>query len=226
MLGYGEAAAECMRHFCDHDAHGYSQPRRWGDGSFEDVHLSDGSIVQLAGGDHDCSAGVIGIYDALGVPTGGASWTGDMLGEMLGTGAFTEVDVAGAIAGDVLWRTGHVELLTVHDGTRWQGGFRMSESCDVDGWQGDQTGWECAESAFDPSDWERCIRCTLTRGDELSDEEARKLAKMVAQYAAEYAYGESDHRRGLNQYNAAHWAFAYVERMVGKVDAIARKLGA
>lgn len=54
-LSIPERIAQVAEHFARHDAHGYSQPNRGGDGTTETVALSDGSKVTVHGGDYDCS---------------------------------------------------------------------------------------------------------------------------------------------------------------------------
>lgn len=84
----------------DDDSHGYDQNDRWGP-------------------DYDCSSFVISAYDFAGLPVkdNGAGYTGNMVTAFKKTGF---VDVTHTInldtgegleTGDVLWRTGHTELI-------------------------------------------------------------------------------------------------------------------
>ena len=62
-----EIAAQVMEHYCNHDALGYSQPNRAGDGTIETITLSDGSKVRGRSGDKDCSELVRQSYECAGV---------------------------------------------------------------------------------------------------------------------------------------------------------------
>lgn len=54
-LSIPERIAQVAEHIARHNAHGYSQNNRAGDGTTESVTLSDGSKVVIHGGDYDCS---------------------------------------------------------------------------------------------------------------------------------------------------------------------------
>ena len=164
FLTYPEAASELMWHLVTHEAHGYSQPNRDGDGTTEIIRLSDGTTARLHGGDYDCSRAVIACYTALGVDCGGATYTGNMLDGMFYTAkTFRLVSPMDAKNGDVLLRDGHTELCIVRDGKRYQAGFRGSEHGTITGATGDQTGREATYSAYDSSRWLWCMRCVETR---------------------------------------------------------------
>lgn len=164
FLSYAQAASQLMQHLCDHNAHGYSQPNREGDGTVETIRLSDGTKAKLHGGDYDCSKAVIECYAALGVDVGGATYTGNMIECMVHrSGSFRFVAPKDADDGDVLLRSGHTEMLIRRDGKRYQAGFRGSEHGTITGTKGDQTGREAAVSIYDPERWTWCLRCTRTR---------------------------------------------------------------
>ena len=164
FLTYAEAASELMWHLVTHNAHGYSQPNRNGDGTTETVRLSDGTTAKLHGGDYDCSKAAIECYTALGVDCGGATYTGNMLeGMYYRAKTFRIVSPQAARDGDVLLREGHTELCIVRDGRRYQAGFRGSEHGTITGRQGDQTGREASYSAYDPSRWLWCLTCVAKR---------------------------------------------------------------
>ena len=80
-----------MEHLVTHDGdggHGYSQgSNRWGNGVLETLEI-DGRSYRFAGGDRDCSSGVISAYEAAGVDCGGATYTGNMRARLCGTGNF------------------------------------------------------------------------------------------------------------------------------------------
>lgn len=143
MLSKCQAAAEVMLHLCEHDAHGYSQPARKGDGTWETVKLSDGSTVQVHGGDMDCSESVRASWAAVGVlPKDSYMWTGNEDELLLDHGfirlPFVRSDLR---VGDVLWKEGHTEMV-VRPG--YQGGFNGDEKGGIGfgAKVGDQTGYE------------------------------------------------------------------------------------
>ena len=169
-LTRAQAASEVMWHLVTHDAHGYSQPHRAGDGTTEELYLSDGERVVIHGGDYDCSEAVRMCYAAVGVLEwdywDSYTWTGNERSMLLSHG-FEEIDVWDAQDGDVLFVPGHTELCLDMDGSRIQAGFRHSEDYDIDGEQGDQTGDEATWSPFDGTDWECAFRYV---GPEREDE--------------------------------------------------------
>ena len=71
MAASNEVAARIMEHLVAHDGdggHGYSQgSNRWGNGVLETLEI-DGHAYRFAGGDRDCSSGVISAYEAAGAP--------------------------------------------------------------------------------------------------------------------------------------------------------------
>ena len=160
-LTRAQAASEVMWHLVTHDAHGYSQPHRAGDGTTETIYLSDGEEVTIHGGDYDCSEAVRMCYAAVGVLEwdywDSYIWTGNEPDVLFAHG-FEEISPWDAEDGDVLFVTGHTELCLDMDGSRIQAGFRHSEDYDIDGWQGDQTGDEATWSGFRPEAWERAFR--------------------------------------------------------------------
>lgn len=64
---------------------------------------------------------------------------------------------------------------------------------------------------------------------EYDDEEAEVVTdqdvKRIAEACAQYVYGDSDRKRNLNQYNAAHWGFGYAEKAYKLLVKVAAKLG-
>ena len=91
MAASNEVAAHIMEHLVAHDGdggHGYSQgSNRWGNGVLETLEI-DGHAYRFAGGDRDCSSGVISAYEAAGVDCGGATYTGNMRVRLCSTGNF------------------------------------------------------------------------------------------------------------------------------------------
>lgn len=142
-LTRAKAAAEIMRHLCEHGAHGYSQPARKGDGTWETITLSDGTKAMVHGGDYDCSESVRMCWAAVGVlPDDSYMWTGNERDLLLKHG-FEELSFRKSALriGDVLWKEGHTELY-VGDGK--QAGFNGDENGGIGYGSkvGDQTGYE------------------------------------------------------------------------------------
>ena len=152
MLSYPEMAAEVMVHFAGHDSHGYTQGSgRWGNGATETVTLSDGTAVDIALGDRDCSAGVISAWEAvLPGATAWATYTGDMRSAFLSTGLFGWVPASedfSANVGDVcLAEERHTAMIV---GVDQIAEFSIAEDGTIYGKQeGDQTGYECAVNPY------------------------------------------------------------------------------
>lgn len=159
MLTYAQAAVEVANHLIDHDAHGYSQPNRAGDGTVETIRLSDSTRVRVHGGDYDCSELVRAVWAAVGVlPWGSYMWTGNEPA-LLHAHGFEDVDVRAAAhmrPGDVLWREGHTELYL---GGGKCGGARHGDAPGgTTGRQGDQDGTEVARGTYLPKSWTRAFR--------------------------------------------------------------------
>lgn len=157
MSKVSEAASWLFWHMITDPRHGYSQPNRWGTGSKENVDVPDWGTVTIADGDRDCASGVISCYKALGINTGYATWTGNMLNGLLSTGLFEEVPLYGpSFDGDILLRKGHTEMILAN--TKYQAGFRRSETHGINGRTGDQDGYESTYSPLRLSEWEHKIR--------------------------------------------------------------------
>ena len=155
-----ERAAEVMEHMCRHDGdggHGYSQVSRYGDGTTEVVTLSDGTRVTIAGGDRDCSSGIISAFEAVGVDCGGATYTGNMRSCMCGTGNFAWHPMGdGYIAqrGDVYLNERHHTAMCTSASPDTLAQFSISETGGVDGREGDQTGWESNIRSYYSYPWD------------------------------------------------------------------------
>lgn len=174
-----EIAAEVMEHYCEHDAHGYSQVHRAPDGT-EAITLSDGTRVTIAGGDTDCSELVRRCYEAAGVLGGywqDYLWTGNEAGVLLSHG-FVEVSVHNVQRGDVLWVKGHTALYLgdgyigeAHHGDYYGG---------LDGREGDQDGTEVRMARYYPSHWTTAYHYDYSdEADELTDEDVATIRSMV-----------------------------------------------
>lgn len=127
------------------DSHGYDQGDRWGP-------------------DYDCSSLVIQAYQEAGVPvkTNGASYTGNMVEAFLASG-FTDVTStvtlssgSGLIKGDVVWKSGHVEMVSR---VGYLVGASINENGETTGGTtGDQTGKEIRERTYYNYPWTRVLR--------------------------------------------------------------------
>lgn len=168
MSRVSEAASWVMWHLVTHADHGYSQPNRHGTGGphtgdysatgGEVIDVPDWGEVRIHSGDYDCSEAAIDCYGFLGIPVGGATYTGNELSGLTSTGLFTAYR-AGSVTprdGDILLRPGHTEMV-VNGGTE-QAGFRRSERHGITGKTGDQDGYESTYSALDVSKWTWIIR--------------------------------------------------------------------
>lgn len=125
------------------NSHGYDQSGRWGP-------------------DYDCSSLVIQAYENAGVPvkTNGATTTRNMCSVFLKTG-FADVTKqvnlktgAGLKKGDVLWRTGHTEMMC---SKTQRVGAHSSETGGKYGVDGDQTGREIDIRSYGGT-WTRVLR--------------------------------------------------------------------
>ena len=127
------------------DSHGYDQTNRWGL-------------------DYDCSSLVIQAFENAGCPvkTNGASYTGNMVDVFLNTGfvdVTSQVNLAtgeGLKEGDVVWKSGHVEMI-IQNGQIV--GARINENGEVTGGEtGDQTGQEIRVRAYYNYPWTIVLR--------------------------------------------------------------------
>lgn len=150
-----EVAAQVMEHYCNHNAHGYSQPNREGDGTTETIALSDGSTVRGHGGDVDCSELVRQCYESAGVLGGywdDYMWTGNEDEILVGHG-FRRISLSDIVRGDVLWRSGHTAIYLGNGqiGEAHHGDY----SGGLSGRKGDQDGTEVRIATYYASSWSR-----------------------------------------------------------------------
>ena len=160
-LSYADAAAAIMEHLCSPSTHGYSQVNRAGVGTGgpknETIALSDGTKVKISNGDRDCSSAAIECYAALGVPTGGATYTGNMRRCMCGTGNFRWItDLSQRRRGDILLNEAHHTAVYLGGGRLGQ--FSISERGTTHGTRGDQTGYESNVKAYYNYPWNGILR--------------------------------------------------------------------
>lgn len=182
-----EIAAQVMEHYCNHDAHGYSQPNRAGDGTTETITLSDGSKVRGRGGDKDCSELVRQCYECAGVLGGywdDYMWTGNE-DEILTAHGFKRVGLSDIVRGDVLWRSGHTAI--------YLGGGKIGEahhgdySGGLSGRKGDQDGTEVRITTYYQSAWSRAYHYPEDGGTDEEDSEGFEVTKTVKVYSESLA---------------------------------------
>ncbi len=178
MLTYRERSVEVMGHLVECASHGYSQASRWGDGGSEVFALSDGSSVEIATGDRDCSSGVCDACEAAKPgSTGGATYTGNMCQCFLSTGLWAwhpAGDGYVARPGDVyLNEARHPAMCGPDAGSLMQ--FSISETGGVDGAEGDQTGRESNVRAYYDYPWDGVLEYV---GDE-GPQEAQTGDEMI-----------------------------------------------
>lgn len=189
-----EAFARLFEHMCRHDGaggHGYSQPARWGDGTTERVDLGDGVTVEVAGGDRDCSSGVVSCLRAVGVDTHGATYTGNML-DLCSGGLFRAhprrggrcVDGYVARRGDIYLNTGHHTAICLSADPDLLAQFSLSEHGTISGATGDQTGRESNVRPYYDYPWTHTLSWTSDGGsigeeDEVKAEDIQAIAEAV-----------------------------------------------
>ena len=145
LLTYQEMMAEVGEHIALHDAHGYSQTNREGDGTVEHLTFSDGTPYKIHGGDYDCSEDMRMCVAAVGlVPWGywdSYMWT-ENEDEVLTSHGFKRIpfDWETTQRGDILWVKGHTGIAL---GAGLQADAHGDEYGGITGPnQGDQTGHE------------------------------------------------------------------------------------
>lgn len=139
------AAVSWAVSIAEDDSHGYDQGSRWGP-------------------DYDCSSLVIQAYENAGVPvkTNGASYTGNMVDVFLACG-FKDVTSGivlssglGLIKGDVVWKSGHVEMVSA---SGYLVGASINENGETTGGTtGDQTGKEIRVRSYYNYPWTTVLR--------------------------------------------------------------------
>ncbi len=135
-----EKAVKWAEDIANDNTHGYSQADRWSK-------------------DFDCSSLVISAYDAAGlaVKKNGANNTSDMIAAFKASGfkdVSSKVNFAngdGLMAGDVLWRKGHVGMSVGNK-------KYVSASSNKDGKAGDSSGSEIAVKNYYNDSWTVALR--------------------------------------------------------------------
>ena len=144
-----DLAAGIMEHFAAHVAHGYNQgQQRYGDGSIEKLVIN-GTVVYVAGGDRDCSWGVLDALKAAGFDIGGATYTGDMRSNLTARGWAWKPMSYIAKRGDIYLNERDHTAMCVSDVPDMLAEFSINEHGTITGGQvGDQTGRECLVRPF------------------------------------------------------------------------------
>ena len=153
MAQMNEVAARIMEHLCEHDAHGYTQGSRWGNGTTESINV-DGQDYYFPGGDRDCSSAVISAYQAAGLDVD-ATYTGNMRSAFLATGLFEwhGMDFI-AQRGDIYLNEGnHTAECTCPD-PDLLAEFCIAENGGIYGVEGDQTGFEAYVHGYYDYPWD------------------------------------------------------------------------
>lgn len=164
MVAANKVAASIMEHFASHKAHGYTQGSgRWGDSTTEYVKVGGGRFP-VAGGDRDCSSGIISAYEAAGVPVRdkGATYTGNMKQAFLATGMFEWKPMTfKARRGDVYLNHVNHTAMCVDDSPDKLAEFWLNENGGITGGKkGDQTGGECRVKGYYSFPWDGILHFT------------------------------------------------------------------
>lgn len=162
MARVNEIAAQVMEHLCTCPEHGYSQYGRWGGGGYCNV-ATDIGLLSVKKGDRDCSSAVIDSWrKALqGTSYEGelddATYTGNMKRVFTRSGLFEWKPMSfSASRGDVYLNEAYHTAMCIH-GESWNdvlGEFSISETGDIDGEPGDQTGWESSIHGYYDYPWD------------------------------------------------------------------------
>lgn len=134
-----EKAVQWAIAIANDNSHGYSQANR-------------------NGPDYDCSSMVISAFEWAGIPTGGATYTGNMYSEFMAngwkdvTGEVNRVTGFGLIPGDVLLNDANHTCLYIGDGKV------VNARTDSDGRQGDSFGDEIRIQSYWNFPWDHVLR--------------------------------------------------------------------
>lgn len=161
-INRANVAVQIMEHLCECPAHGYSQPGRYGTTGYCGVATDAGSI-SVKRGDRDCSSAVC---EAWELALAGTDWEGavtrynttwSMKELFLNSGLFEWKPMSfDAEPGDVyLDIDEHTAMCVQNDGVAdLLAEFSISETGDIDGEPGDQTGWESSVHGYYSGSWD------------------------------------------------------------------------
>lgn len=195
-MGIIERAIAWADSIANDDSHGYDQTNRWGP-------------------DYDCSSLLITAYENAGVPvkTNGASFTGNMVSVFINCG-FTDVTPsitlstgAGLKPGDVLWKSGHVEMVEYNGNIV---GASINENGETTGGvTGDQTGKEIRIRSYYNGPWETVLRYVEPEESAEWITGNRRLTTAEMQHNARLFY---------NYFKARGWSINAICAMLGNIE--------
>lgn len=200
-MSVNDSAVSWALSIANDNSHGYDQTSRWGP-------------------DYDCSSLIIQAYENAGVPvkSNGASYTGDMVSAFKKCGfkdvtsSITLSSGSGLIKGDVVWKSGHVEMVSR---AGYLVGASINENGETTGGQtGDQTGNEIRERTYYNSPWTIVLRYpeessseTISKDDVISKNAYLTLAEM--QVNARYIY---------QYFSSQGWTLNAIAGMLGNMQ--------
>ena len=159
MANLPEVAAQIMEHLCTHNAHGYTQGSRWGNG-IPEVLTIDGKQYTIMGGDRDCSSAIISAYQAAGLNVN-ATYTGNMVDAFLATGLFEWKPMSFiAQRGDIYLNIVNHTAMCTSPNPDMLAEFSISETGGIYGQEGDQTGYEAYIHPYYDYPWDGILHCT------------------------------------------------------------------
>lgn len=198
MATYASKLADLHLAMVNDDRNGYSQwPYRWG----EDGHVVTYGGATMRTGSYDCSSSVIAACQALGIPVGGASYTGNMEAGLTSQGAFVAFPYSygSLVRGDIILNPGrHV---TVYQGGGKMSTFDINENGGAyNGATGDQTGREACVRAVYNFGQTRILRCVMPTAGESIDLDVRNGAvlRLYNRWTGEHLFTtDAKEARGL-----------------------------
>lgn len=215
-------AADIHKRMVDDNRFGYSWAERHG--AHAENWVVDGVPITIKVGDYDCSSSTITAWSlalaAFGKPNvlSGATFTGNMRYVFCRTGLFEwRTDFGRAQRGDLLLNEGqHVAMV--------QGGATLSEFSGNEfggaygGVRGDQTGREAAVNPIRLYGWDGYLHYIgkLTRGEEMTDAEMRKLAKMVVDELLNRAVAVNGEKKPVPIWELWSWTYHYVKQLFSR----------
>lgn len=230
MTKRNEIAVQIMRHLCTCPSHGYSQPGRYGTSGYCEVQTDDG-VRYLKHGDRDCSSGT---SESWSQALRGTPWEGminmwlatyTMKQAFLATGLFEWKPMSFmAQPGDLYLNEGkHVAMCIQNDaGGDILAEFLIDENGDIDGYPGDQTGWESRIVGYYDFPWDGILHYNgkADTEDDMTPEQAAQL-----QFVYDHMHWrESDHYSDLGNL-VAEFPIEYETWEDGKREPLTQPLG-
>ena len=208
---------QVQEHQCRHEWHGYSQPGRYGDGEGTcEVETCIGT-VEVPQGDRDCTSSVEIAAEAVGIPTAGYYYTGNLRDELSKAGWTWHPKTDPKRVGDVMYyhRGGSDGHAAMCDGRGNLGEFYLAETGGIDGAVGDQTGWESRIVPYYDPGWDGFMRFEENddEGEDddmaFTEEDKKKL---------DYIFSE------LSRTDDAGWGTGKGHTLFGRINAIQHQL--